>query len=80
VVGEDLDGASRRLIRQFPDVPHDAVVSILGDAFRLVVEASGLPLTSKAEELARLRLEVRTRHPALPDQIERCGLQGPDPQ
>lgn len=52
-----------RLTTGFPDVPADAVASILGDAYVLVATASGQPLVDKAEELAQLRLEVRTRHP-----------------
>lgn len=61
----ERDDVVERLADQFPDVPADVVVAIFGDAFQLVVERAGLPLVDKAEELARLRLEVRTRHPAL---------------
>jgi hypothetical protein len=61
---DELDGTVRRLCRQFPGVPHDAVTSILGDSYRVVVEATGRPEVGAAERLARLRLEVRTRHPA----------------
>ena len=60
----ELDHALRRLCEQFPDVPTDAVASVLGDSYQAVVEASGQPLVNKGEELARLRLEVRTGHPA----------------
>ena len=38
---DELDLPIRRLCRQFPGVPHDAIASILGDSYRLVVE--GLP-------------------------------------
>jgi hypothetical protein len=61
----ELDAPIRRLCREFPGVPHDAVASIVGDSYRVVVEASGRPEVAAAERLARLRLEVRTRHPAL---------------
>lgn len=60
----ELDSAIVHLTAQFPDVPHDAIVSIVGDSYRVIVEAVGCPLVDKAEELARLRLEVRTRTPA----------------
>jgi len=62
---DELDLPIRRLCRQFPGVPHDAIASILGDSYRLVVEATGAPEVMAAERLARLRLEVRTRRPAL---------------
>ena len=62
----ELDSAILRLVDEFPGVPADAVVSIVGDSYRVVVEATGEPLVEKAEELARLRLEVRTRAPASP--------------
>lgn len=60
----ELDPVILRLVEEFPGVPHDAVASIVGDSYRLVVEACGEALVGKAEELARLRLEVRTRAPA----------------
>jgi hypothetical protein len=65
VNANELDQALRRLCEQFPDVPADAVASVLGDSYQAVVEASGEPLVDKGEELARLRLEVRTGHPAV---------------
>ncbi|HET7309696.1 MAG TPA: hypothetical protein VFJ17_00060 [Mycobacteriales bacterium] len=52
-----------RLTAGFPDVPADAVASILGDAYVTVATASGEPQVDRAEALAQLRLEVRTRHP-----------------
>lgn len=60
----ELDRALARLCRQFPDVPRSAVASLLGDSYHTVVTASGEPRVDRAEELTRLRLEVRTRHPA----------------
>jgi hypothetical protein len=60
----ELDSAAARLCAEFSDVPSAAVTSLLGDSYQLVVQTSGLPLVDKAEELTRLRLEVRTRHPA----------------
>jgi hypothetical protein len=62
---DELDAPIRRLCRQFPGVPHDAITSIVGDSYRVVVEASGCPEVAAAERLARLRLEVRTRRPAI---------------
>ena len=62
---DELAVPIQRLCRQFPGVPHDAIASILGDSYRVVVEASGCPEVAAAERLARLRLEVRTRGPAL---------------
>ena len=59
----ELAGPLRRLIAGFPDVPADAIASILGDAYMVVVTASGRPQVDRAAELAQLRLEVRTRHP-----------------
>lgn len=61
---DELEVPVRRLCRQFPGVPRDAVASILGDSYRVVVEATGRPQVAAAERLACLRLEVRTRHPA----------------
>ena len=60
----ELNQALGRLAHEFPDVPRDAVVSILGDSYQLVVEISHQPLVETAEQLAELRLEVRTGHPA----------------
>lgn len=65
-MGHELDNALAQLADQFPDVPLDAIASMLGESYRVVVEASGRPLVDKAEQLARLRLEVRTRRPATP--------------
>lgn len=64
VKAHELDGALSRLRAEFPDVPGDAVASIMGDSYQLVVTVSGQPLVDRAEDLARLRLEVRTRHAA----------------
>ena len=63
MTGHELDDAATRLHHEFPDVPTDAIASILGDSYQLVVTVSGQPLVDRAEELARLRLEVRTGHP-----------------
>jgi len=59
----ELAGPLRRLTLGFPDVPADVVASMLGDAYILVVTACGEPRIDRAEELAQLRLEIRTRHP-----------------
>jgi hypothetical protein len=69
----ELHQALHRLCAEFPDVPADAVASILGDSYQTVVEASGKPLVDKGEELARLRLEVRTGHAALTPAITPAG-------
>jgi hypothetical protein len=63
--GAELAGPLHRLALGFPDVPVDVVSSMLSDAYVLVVTACGEPRVDRAEELARLRLEVRTRHPML---------------
>ena len=64
MISHELDIAVARLSADFSDVPVAAITSLLGDSYQVVVQASGLPLVEKAEELTRLRLEVRTRHPA----------------
>lgn len=64
---DEVEAVLARLCRQFPWVPRDVIASMLGDSYRIVVEASGRPLICRAEELTRLRLEVRTRRPALTD-------------
>jgi hypothetical protein len=61
----DLADAVTRLCRQFPGTPRDAIRSVLGDSYLVVVDAAGRPDVDKAEELARLRLEVRTGRPAI---------------
>jgi hypothetical protein len=60
----ELAPAIGRLREEFPDVPADAIVSLLADSYRVIVGRSERPLVGKAEDLTRLRLEVRTRHPA----------------
>ena len=60
----ELAPAIMRLIAEFPDVPPDAVVSMLSDSYRSVVGWTERPLVDKAEDLTRLRLEARTRHSA----------------
>lgn len=66
----ELDGAIARLREEFPDVPGDAVTSVMGDSYQLVVTVSGQPLIDRAEDLARLRLEVRTRHAAIQSAVD----------
>ncbi|HVS68241.1 MAG TPA: hypothetical protein VHE56_06790 [Mycobacteriales bacterium] len=58
----ELAGPLRRLITGFPDVPPDVVTSILADSYITAVSVTGEPRVDRAEELAQLRLEVRTRH------------------
>lgn len=62
--GGELDSALVRLCLEFPGTPQDVVRSVLGDSYEVVVNATGQPLLDKVEELARLRLEVRTGLPA----------------
>jgi len=59
-----MDEVLVRLCQQFPDVRRDVISSLLDDCSRIVLEVAGTPLTDKTEELTRLRLEIRTRHPA----------------
>jgi len=63
VVDRELGAPLQRLVAGFPDLPRDVISSILSDSYVKVVEASGMPQVDRAEELAQLRLEVRTRHP-----------------
>lgn len=67
VPDSELRDVVDRLCREFPGVPRDAIASVLGDSYQVVVEAAGSPEVDKAEELARLRLEIRTGRPALVD-------------
>lgn len=60
-----IDAALARLEEQFPDVPRDTIRSLFGDSYQTVVDVTGEPLVDKAEDLARLRLEIRTRHAAV---------------
>lgn len=63
---DELHSPLRRLVAGFPDVPSDVVASFLADAYILVVTSTGEPLVDKAEQLATLRLEIRTGHPLSP--------------
>ena len=54
-----VDEAVGRLARDYPMVPWDAVVSLFSDSYRTVVEASGQPLVDRAEDLTRMRLDIR---------------------
>ncbi len=61
-MGEDaiqVDEAVKRLAHDYPTVPWDAVVSLFSDSYRTVIEASGAPLVDRAEDLARMRLDIR---------------------
>jgi hypothetical protein len=59
-----LDQVRRRLMAGFPDATPDLVSSVLADSYRVVAAAAdGVPTAQRVEELARLRLEVRTGHP-----------------
>lgn len=62
---DEINAALRRLGHSFPDVPHDVVTSVFADSYQRIVDVSELPLVGSAERLARIRLEARTRHPAV---------------
>lgn len=57
--------AADRLSREFPDVAPATVREILTDSQRVVLGTLGVHDVDKAAELARLRIEVRTRTRAL---------------
>lgn len=59
-----IEAALRRLSAEFPDAPRDVITSLFTDSYLALVEVSRSALVAKTEELTRLRLEVRTRHPA----------------
>jgi hypothetical protein len=60
-----LDPVCRRLHREFPGSARAEVLGVLTDSFRVVLDVVGAPDPEKTVELARLRLEVRTRAAAV---------------
>jgi hypothetical protein len=60
----ELWGAAEVLRRQFPDLPAEAVLSVLAHSHSVVLENSGAQDFERAETLARLRLETQAGHPA----------------
>ena len=63
-----LEDAAGLLLRQFPHAPPSLVLSVLAHSQRKVLEATGVADHRSATDLARLRLEARTRQPALVDE------------
>jgi hypothetical protein len=51
------------LLREFPEVPREAVVGLLTHSELVVLQSIGVPDVQRTAALARLRLEVRTGHP-----------------
>jgi len=66
VSAEGIEDAIDRLCMQFPDPGEEVIKSVYRDSLRLVTDMVGEPESDKAEEIARTRLEVRTRRPAIP--------------
>lgn len=60
----ELRNAAEALGRQFPDLPTEAVLSVLAHSHSVVMESAGTQDLKGAEALARLRLETHTGHPA----------------
>lgn len=61
----ELEAAAELLLSQFPGAAPSLVLSTLAHSQRRVLEATGTPDSRSATDLARLRLEARTGHPAL---------------
>jgi hypothetical protein len=59
-----LGGVAEELLREFPEVPREAVVGMLTHSELVVLASIGVPDVQRTAALARLRLEVRTGHPA----------------
>lgn len=66
-VRSELGGIAALLAHQFPEVTHEAVVGVLTQAELLVLDTLGTPDLERTAALARLRLELRTGHPARPE-------------
>ena len=60
-------GVTARLRAQFADIDEREIVRVLEDSYELEYATMGEPALDRAEQLARLRLEIRARHPALAD-------------
>jgi hypothetical protein len=60
----ELALAQDGLAREFPEVTPENVIGVLTDSLRVVGRVLGAPDPARATELARLRLEVLTGHPA----------------
>jgi hypothetical protein len=60
----ELDEVAGALVREFPEAAPEAVIGTLTHSELVVLETIGVPDRDRTVELARLRLEVRTGHPA----------------
>lgn len=60
----ELRRAAEALGRQFPDLPGEAVLSVLTHSHNVITESAGAEDLERAQALARLRLETHAGHPA----------------
>ncbi|WP_322860996.1 PAS domain-containing protein [Mycobacterium europaeum] len=60
----ELRRAAEVLARQFPDLPSEAVLSVLTHSHSMIAESAGTEDLERAEALAKLRLETHAGHPA----------------
>lgn len=60
----ELRSAAEVLGRQFPDLPYEAVLSVLTHSHSVIVESAGVEDLTRAEALAKLRLETQAGHAA----------------
>lgn len=60
----ELRSAAEVLGRQFPDLPSEAVLSVLAHSHSVIMESAGVQDFKRAEALAKLRLETHAGHPA----------------
>ncbi|OBF49666.1 hypothetical protein A5756_23460 [Mycobacterium sp. 852002-53434_SCH5985345] len=60
----ELRSAAEVLGRQFPDLPLEAVLSVLAHSHSVIMESAGVEDLKRAEALAKLRLETHAGHPA----------------
>lgn len=58
----DLEATTDALWRQFPAVPRETVFGIVTHSQRIMIETLGAANLERAQELARLRLEILTGH------------------
>jgi PAS fold len=60
----ELRNAAAALGRRFPDLPSEAVLSVLTHSHTVIIESAGVQDVERAEALAKLRLETHAGHPA----------------
>ncbi|WP_102419564.1 PAS domain-containing protein [Mycobacterium sp. 4858] len=60
----ELRSAAEGLARQFPDLPSEAVLSVLTHSHSVIAESAGTEDLTRAQALAKLRLETHAGHPA----------------